>query len=114
MLRSATPAPSAARVICETPATSHRTGVHALAYRQAGAPERLLGRITAGYRFISYGAIPIGALLGGLAGKWLGPRISLVLGTVGLLTAAVFVLLSPLRHVRELPRSPEIAEPGGA
>jgi hypothetical protein len=44
------------------------SSVHALAYRQAVAPERLLGRITAGYRFISYGAIPIGALLGGLAG----------------------------------------------
>lgn len=90
------------------------SSVHALAYRQAVAPERLLGRITAGYRFISYGAIPIGALLGGLAGEWLGVQIGLVLGTVGLLTAAVFVLLSPLRQVRELPRSPEIAEPGAA
>ena len=90
------------------------SSVHALAYRQAVAPERLLGRITAGYRFISYGAIPIGALLGGLVGEWLGPRIGLVLGSVGLLSAAVFVLLSPLRHVRELPRSSEIDESAAA
>lgn len=89
------------------------SSVHALAYRQAVAPERLLGRITAGYRFLSYGAIPVGALFGGLAGEWLGLRGGLVLGTVGLLTSAAFVLLSPLRHVRELPSSPEIGEPGG-
>ena len=84
------------------------SSVHALAYRQAVTPERLLGRITAGYRFISYGSIPLGALLGGLAGQWLGPRGGLVLGTVGLLSAAFFVLLSPLRSVRALPSSAEI------
>ena len=56
------------------------SSVHALAYRQAVAPESLLGRITAGYRFISYGSIPI-ALLGGLAGEWLGLRGGLILGT---------------------------------
>jgi MFS family permease len=85
------------------------SSVHALAYRQAVAPEALLGRITAGYRFISYGSIPIGALAGGLAGEWLGLRTGLILGTVGLLTAAAFVLVSPLRTVRELPSAPEIA-----
>ena len=90
------------------------SSVHALAYRQAVAPERLLGRITAGYRFISYGAIPIGAVLGGLAGEWLGLRGGLVLGSVGLLTAAAFVLVSPLRHVRELPGAAEIDEPAPA
>lgn len=90
------------------------SSVHALAYRQAVAPERLLGRITAGYRFISYGAIPIGALLGGLAGEWLGLRAGLVLGTVGLLAAAAFVVLSPLRHVRQLPSASEIGEPAPA
>jgi MFS family permease len=86
------------------------SSVHALAYRQAVAPARLLGRITAGYRFISYGAIPIGALLGGVAGEWLGLRGGLILGTVGLLAAAAFVLLSPLRGVRGLPASPELVE----
>ena len=84
------------------------SSVHAIAYRQAVTPEGLLGRVTAGYRFISYGSIPIGALLGGLAGEWLGLRGGLVVGTVGLLTAAVFVLLSPLREVHRLPATPEI------
>jgi hypothetical protein len=84
------------------------SSVHALAYRQAVAPERMLGRITAGYRFISYGAIPIGALLGGFAGEWLGLRGGLIVGTVGLLTAAAFALLSPLRGVRALPALPEV------
>ena len=87
------------------------SSVHALAYRQAVAPERLLRLINAGYRFISYGSIPIGALLGGMAGEWLGLRAGFILGTVGLLTAAAFALLSPLRHVRMLPASPEIGVP---
>jgi MFS family permease len=87
------------------------SSVHALAYRQAVTPEPLLGRVTSAYRFISYGAIPLGALFGGLAGEWLGARGGLVLGSISLLTAVGAVLRSPLRHVRELPAMPEIGAP---
>jgi MFS family permease len=84
------------------------SSVLALAYRQAVAPELLLGRITAGYRFISYGAIPIGALLGGWAGESIGLRGGLIVGTIGLVIAVAFALLSPLRSVRALPETPEV------
>lgn len=81
------------------------SSVHALAYRQAVAPPAMLGRISASYRIIGYGGIPLGAVLGGLAGEAFGARTGLVVGSVGLLAAAAFVLISPLRDVRELPHA---------
>lgn len=80
------------------------SSVHALAYRQAVAPDRLLGRLTASYRFISYSTIPLGALLGGFAGELFGVRVGLIVGSTALLSAAAFALASPLRRMRELPR----------
>lgn len=38
--------------------------------RQAAVPDALLGRVTAAYRLIVLGVVPIGALAGGLAGGW--------------------------------------------
>lgn len=81
------------------------SSVHALAYRQAVAPHGMLGRISASYRIIGYGGIPLGAVLGGLAGETFGVRTGLVVGSIGLLAAAAFVLVSPLRDVRQLPRA---------
>jgi MFS family permease len=81
------------------------SSVHALAYRQAVAPQGMLGRISASYRIIGYGGIPLGAVLGGLAGETFGVRTGLVVGSIGLLAAAALVLTSPLRDVRELPQA---------
>ena len=41
------------------------SGVVALSVRQTVTPAPLLARMTAGYRTISYGAIPLGAAAGG-------------------------------------------------
>jgi MFS family permease len=52
--------------------------VYAVSTRQIITPNHLLGRVTATYRFAAFGAIPIGAALGGLAGEWLGLRTALI------------------------------------
>jgi MFS family permease len=39
--------------------------VVAVSYRQAKVPDALLGRVMATYRFIAYGAMPVGAAVGG-------------------------------------------------
>src|SRR4029450_959134 len=45
-----------------------------LSRRQAIVPDRLMGRVVGAIRLVGFGTIPIGALLGGLAARALGPR----------------------------------------
>ncbi|WP_078988889.1 MFS transporter [Streptomyces sp. WM6372] len=77
--------------------------VTSVAYRQRLCPEPLLGRMTATIRFVVWGSMPIGALLGGLVGQHFGARTALWVGALGELLAVIPLLLSPLRSARELP-----------
>ena len=53
--------------------------------RQRIVPDRLLGRVNAGYRLFAWGTQPIGALLGGLVGELFGlPAVFLLAGAIGL------------------------------
>lgn len=65
------------------------SNVYAVSTRQVVTPNELLGRVTATYRFAAFGAIPVGAALGGLAGEWLGLRTALLLGVLGLVAGWV-------------------------
>jgi predicted MFS family arabinose efflux permease len=78
------------------------SSVIAVTVRQIVTPDRLLGRMNASYRFVSYGAIPLGALLGGTAGQVLGVRTGLAVGCVALLSTVVWILLSPLPGLQKL------------
>ena len=53
--------------------------VHSLSVRITIPPPGLLARVTATYRFVIYGTIPLGALLGGFLGGELGLRRALVI-----------------------------------
>jgi MFS family permease len=74
--------------------------------RQQLCEHRLLGRMNATMRFLSWGVMPFGALLGGLLGDAIGPRATLWVTQVGLLAVPVLLLASPLR---EMHRPPEAA-----
>jgi hypothetical protein len=51
--------------------------------RQALTPDRLLGRVISAFRLFSYGAVPLGSLLGGLLARTFGlPAPYLVAGVV--------------------------------
>lgn len=67
--------------------------------RQQVTPNYILGRVNATERFMVYGAIPLGALLGGLLGETIGVPSTLVCGMLGILLAALWPLLSPLRSL---------------
>ncbi|WP_330242402.1 MFS transporter [Streptomyces sp. NBC_00525] len=76
--------------------------------RQAAVPDALLGRVTAGYRLIVLGAVPVGALLGGGLGRWLGPESTFVVCGIGLaLAACVFASRVTTRALREAERDNE-------
>jgi MFS family permease len=74
-----------------------------VSFRQRLCPPQLLGRMNASVRFIVFGTQPLGALLGGALGSWLGvvPTLWIAVGVAGL--AAVPVLFSPLIRMRDLP-----------
>lgn len=74
-----------------------------VSYRQAICPDRLLGRVNATVRFITWGAMPVGGLLGGVLGGWIGVRATLWVSCSALALTPLPLLLSPLRSLREFP-----------
>jgi MFS family permease len=71
--------------------------------RQAITPDRLQGRMNASMRFLVWGTIPLGALVGGSLGTLLGVYPTLVIAAVGGLIPVLWVLFSPVRELREHP-----------
>jgi predicted MFS family arabinose efflux permease len=60
--------------------------------RQGIVPDRLVGRVVAAYRTVGYGAIPAGALLGGVLGRTLGLRAPYLAGAAVIAAAALLAL----------------------
>jgi predicted MFS family arabinose efflux permease len=79
--------------------------------RQTITPDRLLGRMNATMRFIVWGVMPIGGLLGGFLGELLGLRQTLLVCALGGSLAILWPLFSDVRSLREQPRSEEIPTP---
>jgi MFS family permease len=73
-----------------------------VSYRQAICPPRLLGRMNAAMRWVVWGTIPLGALLGGVLGTLAGVRPTLWIAYAGSWAAGWWVFFSPLRRQREL------------
>lgn len=71
--------------------------------RQAMCPERMQGRMNSVMRFLVWGTIPLGALLAGTLASQIGLRPTLFVGAAGCCLPFLFVLLSPVRSVREMP-----------
>ncbi|MGH3151432.1 MAG: MFS transporter [Streptosporangiaceae bacterium] len=74
-----------------------------VSYRQAICPPRLLGRMNAAVRWVVWGTIPLGGVLGGVFGTLLGVRPTLWLGFAGCWAAGFWVFFSPLRRLRDVP-----------
>ena len=85
-----------------------------VSYRQAICPPRLLGRMNAAVRWVVWGTIPLGALLGGVFGTLIGVRATLWIAFVGSWAAGWWVFFSPLRGMRALEdeRAPGSGVPG--
>jgi predicted MFS family arabinose efflux permease len=74
-----------------------------VSFRQALCPPELLGRMNATMRFLVWGTLPLGGLLGGVLGAAIGVRSTLVVVAIGSCLTFLPVFLSPLRRMRELP-----------
>jgi Na+/melibiose symporter-like transporter len=68
-----------------------------VSYRQTICPDHLLGRMNASIRFVVWGAMPLGALVGGVLGGGIEVTATLAVGMVCQAGAVLWVVLSPLR-----------------
>ena len=66
--------------------------------QQAVTPERLLGRVTAATRFISFGVAPPSALAAGVLADHIGMRITLFISGLIAAVAFAYLLASPVRR----------------
>lgn len=71
--------------------------------RQAITPERIQGRMNSVMRFIVWGTIPLGSLIGGGLASSIGLKQTLIVGGIGSCLACLPVVFSPVRAVREMP-----------
>lgn len=71
--------------------------------RQALTPDHLQGRMNASMRFLVWGTIPLGSLAGGTLGELAGIYPTLIIGAIGGLLTFLWVLFSPVRHLKEQP-----------
>jgi MFS family permease len=74
-----------------------------VSYRQAICAPGLLGRMNAAIRWLAWGTIPLGGLLGGLLAATVGVRATLWIAVTGTWAAGWFVFFSPLRGMRDFP-----------
>jgi len=85
--------------------------INQVSYRQAICPPRMQGRMNATMRFIVWGTIPLGSVLGGLLAQSLGLRETIWIGAVVGLVPVIFPLLSPVRRLRTMPAPVEDEAP---
>jgi MFS family permease len=85
--------------------------INQVSFRQAITPERMQGRMNATMRFIVWGTIPIGAILGGFLGGIIGLRETIWIGAIGSFVPVLFVLFSPVRGIGEMPTQAEEPQP---
>lgn len=75
--------------------SSAQVDVVAISYRQAAVPDRVLGRVLAGFLFVVHGMVPIGAFVGGLVASWAGVGATYVVAALSLALAAPYLWSAP-------------------
>ena len=83
--------------------------VNQLSLRQAITPDHQQGRMNASIRFLMWAIVPFGALLGGWMGESVGMEITVLIGAAGTLAASLWILLGPVRFLRERPEATGLA-----
>lgn len=77
--------------------------VNQVSLRQAITPERMQGRMNATMRFIVWGTIPIGSILGGVLGGLIGLQATIWVGAIGSFVGFLPVFFSQVRSLQRIP-----------
>lgn len=87
--------------------------INQVSLRQAITQPRMQGKMNATMRFIVWGTMPIGAIIGGALGGIIGLQQTIVVGAVGGLIAFVPVTLSSVRQIVTMPEPVQDDGPPG-
>jgi len=79
--------------------------VNQVSFRQAITPLDMQGRMNATMRFIVWGTMPLGSVAGGILASFLPLRTTVLVGALITSSAFLWVLLSPVRSLREIPKA---------
>lgn len=71
--------------------------------RQRITPDRLQGRMSATWRWITWGMYAVGGLLGGALGEFVGVRATLLVAALLSILGFLWILASPLRTLHQPP-----------
>jgi uncharacterized membrane protein AbrB (regulator of aidB expression) len=74
----------------------------------------MLGRMTATMRFIVWGTIPLGTILGGVIATLVGLQVAILVGAIGAFLAIIPLLVTPVRTLRDMPTPAEVPEDAAA
>jgi MFS family permease len=77
--------------------------INQVSFRQAITPGPMQGRMNATMRFVVWGTIPLGQILGGIIATTLGVHEAIWIGAVGSLFAVIPLVITPVWTLREMP-----------
>ena len=77
--------------------------VNQVSFRQAITPLDIQGRMNATMRFIVWGTLPLGSFVGGILATLLPLRTTILIGAAVASSAFLWLLVSPVRSLREIP-----------
>lgn len=73
--------------------------INQISLRQAITPAGVRGRVNATIRFLVWGTMPIGAVVGGYLGETIGLQSTMTVGAIGMILAGLWVITSRLRSL---------------
>ena len=74
-----------------------------VSFRQAITPPTMQGRMNATMRFIVWGTIPVGSILGGILATTLGLHEAIWIGGIGSILAVIPLLITPVHTLKTMP-----------
>jgi MFS family permease len=81
--------------------------INQLSFRQAITPTSMQGRMNATMRFIVWGTIPLGSIVGGAIATVIGLQTAILVGALGSFLALLPLVLTPVRTLRDMPTPTE-------
>jgi MFS family permease len=84
--------------------------INQLSFRQAITPTAIQGRMNATMRFIVWGTIPLGSILGGAIATVVGLQTAIIVGALGVFLAVLPLVITPVRTLRDMPTPAEDPE----